>query len=321
MTLQADRPHQMTSTPSSIAPVPSRAYLPKLDSPPHTVLEYLVKKFPRITTDIWKARMQDGKVVLDDGSVVTACTAYQHGVTVHYFREVAGETIIPFEEKILFENDEIVVVDKPHFLPVIPSGQYVNECLLSRLQRRFNSLNLAPIHRIDTDTAGLVLFSKRKPTRHLYHNLFVAGAVVKLYEAICSLPEECGDGDRLIATRLEPGEPWFRMKITEGAVNAVTRVRLVKRGSSLGFFEVYPRTGKKHQIRVHLASIGCPIENDLFYPVLRNEPPRDDSRPLQLLARRLSFHDPVTGELAEFESQQSLEWAADSKAREDDLGG
>lgn len=257
---------------------------------------------------MWEARADAGKVVLDDGSMVAICTPYHPGATVYYFREVAEEPIIPFEEKILFENDEILVVDKPHFLPVMPSGQYVNECLLSRLQRRFKSLNLSPIHRIDTDTAGLVLFNKRKPTRHLYQNLFMAGAVVKFYQAVCSMPEEFETRDRLIDTRMEQGEPWFRMQITEGPVNSVTRVRLVKRLGSLGFFAVYPTTGKKHQIRVHLTSIGCPVVNDLFYPVLRDESPRDYSRPLQLLAKGLSFPDPVTGKPMEFESQQSLQW-------------
>lgn len=298
----------MASSTSSIFAVRSRLYLPKLERPPRTVLEYLVKKFPDIPEAVWAERASAGKLVLNDERLVDSNTAYLAGDTVHYFREVAEEPRIPFEEKILFENDEIIVVDKPHFLPVVPSGSYVNECLLARLQRRFNSLDLSPAHRIDAATAGLVLFSKAKKARHLYQNLFQAGAVEKFYEAICWISGQFDAGDRIIAARLERGEPWFRRRIAEGPANAITRVHLAKRWDALGFFEVYPTTGKKHQIRVHLASIGCPIVNDPYYPVVRNESPQDYSRPLQLLAKKLSFADPVTGQSMGFESQQSLDW-------------
>lgn len=297
---------RLPSTDSSISPIPSRAYLPKLPNPPRTVFEYLAVRFPKIAPETWEARIRDGKVTLDDGRAVTCGTLYQTGLTVRYFREVQEEPLIPFEEKILSENEDILVADKPHFLPVIPSGRHVNECLLSRLQRRLGLLDLAPLHRIDADTAGLVLFSKRKATRSLYHDLFATGGVVKLYHAVCAPPRDPDRREWLIATRLERGDPWFRMRNADGPVNAVTRALLVKREGASAWFQLYPRTGKKHQIRVHMASIGCPIVNDLFYPDLRNDRPADYGRPMQLLAKRLSFQDPVTGRFMEFESQQRL---------------
>jgi tRNA pseudouridine32 synthase/23S rRNA pseudouridine746 synthase len=225
---------------------------------------------------------------------------------VRYYREIAHEPAIPFAEEIIFRNDHILVADKPHFIPVTPSGPYVNESLLFRLRRSTGIEELSPIHRLDLETAGLVLFSVRQSTRHLYHELFASNTIAKEYRAVARLEREPEAREWLVENRLEPGEPWFRMRIAEGEPNTSTRVELLDRAGSLGLFGLHPRTGRKHQLRLHMASLGFPIVNDQLYPTPLPPGPYDHARPLGLLACRLAFTDPVTGAAMDLSSRRRL---------------
>jgi tRNA pseudouridine32 synthase/23S rRNA pseudouridine746 synthase len=291
----------------STARNPSRAYLPKLADPPATILDHLDSRFPLVGREEWERRMMAGMVRFADDTPVSIATPYLHGVTITYYRSVVDEPEVPFEEGIIYRDEHILVADKPHFLPVVPTGPYVNECLLSRVQRRTGEHGLSPIHRLDLETAGLVLFSVRRETRHLYHRLFAEEAVEKEYLAVGALHREIDGREWSVRNRLVAGEPWFRMRIVEGEVNAVTHVTLVDRREGRGLFRLRPTTGKKHQLRIHLAWLGFPILNDHFYPDVGPTPSWDYSRPLQLLARRLAFRDPLTGEDRVFESERRLE--------------
>jgi tRNA pseudouridine32 synthase / 23S rRNA pseudouridine746 synthase len=292
----------------SIAPSPARVYLPKLRNPPSTILAYLCDRFPRIRPEVWVARIHESKVLTDD-TAVTVNTPYRYGITVSYRREVETEVEIPFQEQIVFQNDHLLVADKPHFLPVTPAGPLVNECLLYRLQVHTGIADLAPLHRLDRDTAGLVLFSTVKAERSLYHRLFAERKVVRKYLAVAAVTEALiSDGRRewLVENRLGPGEPWFRMKIMAGPVNARTQIFLKQVHGNRGLFELLPTTGKKHQLRIHLMTIGFPILNDPFYPEMQVPPAEKYSRPLQLLAASLRFKDPISANVLSLESNQRL---------------
>ncbi len=267
------------------------------------------------------ARIAKGKVLIADSTPVTSTTPYQHGITVSYFREVETEVEIPFQEEVIFQNHHLLVADKPHFLPVTPAGESVNECLLYRLQRRTGIADLAPLHRLDRDTAGLVLFSAVKAERRLYTQLFATRKVERKYLAVAAiteqadigleggLREELEDGQEwTVANRLGPGDPWFRMKIVADSspMNAITQISLKRVRGGLGLFELRPQTGKKHQLRIHLMSIGFPILNDCFYPELQFPKTQDYSRPLQLLAAQIRLQDPITGAELMFESKREL---------------
>lgn len=290
----------------SRAPKPSSVYLEPIDPAPATIVEYLHHRFPHIERSEWRRRVEQGLVLLANGDEVTVDTPYLPGATVHYYREVADEPVIPFTEEIIFANDDILIADKPHFIPVTPSGPYVNESLLFRLRRRTGEHELSPIHRLDLETAGLLLFSLRRSTRGLYHELFAAGTIVKEYRAVCRLEREPDAREWIVENRLEKGEPWFSMRIVPGEPNALTHLELLERRDDLGLFRLHPRTGKKHQLRIHLASLGFPIVDDQLYPTPLPPGPYDHSRPLQLLAYRLAFTDPVTGAPMEFTSRRSL---------------
>jgi len=287
----------------------SRLHLPKLEPAPKTILEHLIARFPHIDAQTWRERVAAGKVTLDDGAPLTAESPYRHGVTVLYSREVAMEPPASGEDTVLYQDDNILVADKPHGMVVTPSGNHVERSLLARLQSRSGMKTLAPVHRLDRETAGIVLFAIHPEARASYHELFSGRTVEREYLAVAKLGNAEVRKEWHVRNRLEEGEPWYRRRISEsnGAEpNAITRIELLEERNGLGRFRLLPETGKKHQLRVHMASIGCPIVGDLLYPDVRNAD--EPGPPLQLLAYRLSFIDPLSGEPRSFTSAQELLW-------------
>jgi len=282
--------------------------MPDTEKPHPTLLVFLVGRFPKIPEQTWLDRIATGKVLTEEGPPVTLDTPYMPNKRLFYFREVEKERAIPFQEQLLFSNDHLMVVCKPHFLPVTPSGPYVRETLLGRLKETTGNPFLSPINRIDRGTAGLVLISTNKETRGRYQQLFMDGLVRKTYEAVTDFSEDCGKTEWLVENRIEPGEPWFRMKSCEGKINARTRLRLLETQASQARFHLVPLTGKKHQLRIHLSGLNFPIVNDRYYPTLLPEMQDDFSRPLQLLSRKIEFRDPITGVEMSFESQRALKF-------------
>ena len=288
----------------------SRVTLPRLDPPPSSVLAFLRDRFPGI--DDWESRMARGQVRVEEGGLLAPDAPYRAGLKILYFREVGQEPIIPFEAKIIHQDANLLVADKPHFLPVTPTGPYVRTSLLARLQEQTGLDHLAPLHRLDRETAGLVLFSICPETRAGFSALFQKHLVTKLYHAVASMSAGTSVHEWRVENRIEKGEPFFRMACVEGPVNARTAIRLLAARDGYGLFDIRPETGKKHQIRLHMAAIGFPVLHDKLYPELQPEPPPsappDFSHPLQLLAQRLEFVDPITGELRVFESELELGW-------------
>lgn len=272
-----------------------------------TVLDCLAAHFPAIGREVWLQRMTRGKVLDADGVPLGPQHVYRAGLRVHYFREVTAETPIPFVESILHVDEHLLVADKPHFLPVMPAGEYVEQTLQARLVKRLGNADLVPLHRIDRHTAGLVLFSTNPQSRGQYQALFRERQMVKRYEALApALPDL--EFPLLRATRLVAGEPFFRMQEAAGEANTETRIEVAERLGELWRYALYPVTGKKHQLRVHLAALGAPICNDPFYPEVSDaaDAVDDYTRPLKLLAQALAFSDPLSGEQRRFESRLSL---------------
>ena len=271
-----------------------------------TVLDCLCERFPAVARAQWLERMGRGRVVDGDGRYLTPETPYRVGLEVHYYREVPDEPSIPFDHVVLYVDADLLVADKPHFLPVTPAGAHVHETLLGRLIRLTGNEALAPLHRIDRDTAGLVLFSTNAHSRAQYQALFRERRISKSYEAIApALPDVEFPCTR--SSRMVPGEPFFRMQESEGPANSETRIDVLSRGDGAWRYALTPITGRKHQLRVHMAALGAPIANDGMYPSLVQRAAGDCSAPLQLLAKGLAFIDPLSGVERRFCSTFNLE--------------
>ncbi|MBP2453746.1 pseudouridine synthase [Mycolicibacterium lutetiense] len=247
------------------------------------------------------AKVLAGEVVLPDGRVVDAATALPPGAHVYFYRDLPDEVAVPFDIPVLHRDENILVVDKPHFLATTPRGGHVAQTALVRLRRDLDLPELSPAHRLDRLTAGVLLFTVRREVRGRYQRLFAEGGTRKTYLARAGGTATV----RLPATlrsRIIKHRGQLQAFTEPGEVNAETVVEELGEG----IYRLSPRTGRTHQLRVHMASIGLPIIGDSLYPTVIDVAPDDFDDPLQLLAHRLEFTDPITGEDREFVSARLL---------------
>jgi tRNA pseudouridine32 synthase/23S rRNA pseudouridine746 synthase len=292
---------------------PSQVALPP--GPWGSMLEFLVQRFPAIAADEWSQRMARGDVVDGAGRRIVPQQAYTPYLKLYYYRTVPDETPNAAQACVLFEDELLVVADKPHFLPVTPSGDYLRETLLIRLRRQLGLDALTPLHRIDRETAGVVLFAKRPATCAGYHQLFAGREVDKTYQAIAPtsplLRFPLTRTNRLVA-----GDHFMQMREAPAdaaagrPANAQTEIELMETRGGQTRYRLRPATGKRHQLRVHMAGLGLPILGDRIYPTLLPRGGDEVDNPLRLLAQCIAFRDPVTGQDRRFTSRRELHFPA-----------
>ena len=294
----------------------TRLHVPLTGSWP-TVAAYMVERFFHLDSERLLERFDRGDIVRADGSPVPRDAALGSVEFVWYYREPAVETRMPFEVEILHRDDHLVVVDKPHFLPTTPGGKFLQNSALVRLRNLLDNADLAPIHRLDRATAGLLMFSTRPATRGAYQLLFEKRQVQKVYEAVSALPA----GRPLPAfpvvyrNNIEKLRGQVRVQVDDTKEpNSETLVELIRADERVLHTLLRPHSGKMHQLRVHLAALGIGILNDRFYPELQEDLPDDYDRPLQLLARELRFVDPISGQDRVFTTRRTLQEAPVSDA-------
>ncbi len=280
------------------------------EGPWRRVIDFLEQRFPNVSRDEILARMARGDVIDELGDYVLPERVYTAHLKLFYYRSIEFEERIPFEETVLFQDEHLVAVDKPHFLPVTPGGRYLQETLLVRLKRKLGIDTLAPMHRLDRETAGVMLFTVQPHLRRQYHALFECKAVAKRYQAIAPYRADLAFPLRR-RSRLVQGDSFMRVREAEGEANSETHIELLEiiGGNTLARYRLTPASGKKHQLRVHMAALGLPIVNDKIYPVhhtIEQIEDGDYSKPLQLLAESIAFTDPVTGQSREFSSRLRL---------------
>ncbi|MFL6635801.1 MAG: RluA family pseudouridine synthase [Massilia sp.] len=273
------------------------------------MLGFLEERFADVAGPPWAERLARGDVVDAQGAPLHADSHVRQGMRIWYYRELEHETPIPFEESIIFRDEHLLVVDKPHFLPMIPTGRFLRETLLVRLKQKFDLPHLTPIHRLDRETAGVVIFSHNLATRGTYQSMFQKRSIRKVYEALAPVLQG-RDFPFTYRSRMVDGDKFFVMREEEGEPNSETFVELLETRGDVARYRLHPHTGRKHQLRLHMASLGVPILNDAFYPVALPCKGDDFSAPLQLLARAIAFEDPLTGQARSFASSRALDWPA-----------
>jgi tRNA pseudouridine32 synthase/23S rRNA pseudouridine746 synthase len=284
-----------------------------------SAIEFLVQRFPAIQREVWLQRFLEGGILNAEGINIGPNQSVLHETHLLYFRHVADEPTLPFKAQIIFQDEHLIVADKPHFMPVTPGGQYVQQSLLVQLKQDFNLPELSPIHRIDRETAGLVMFSVRAKDRNAYQQLFRLQQVQKTYEAIAGIPESSPLNLVFPITyksMMASDEQFFKMReltarecATTDQSNSETWIDCVERISqALARYILKPVTGQRHQLRVHMNALGLPILGDRFYPHVKYLASEKDplDQPLQLLAQTIAFLDPLTGTPRKFTSNLKL---------------
>ncbi len=261
------------------------------------------------TRDELDRRAEAGEIVDVDGAPVDLEQIVTRPVPVYLYRDLPYEQDVPFDMPVLHVDDRLIVVDKPHYLATMPRGSHVAQTALVRLRREFGD-DVAPVHRLDRLTAGVLLFTRRSDARAAYQDLFSSRRVVKEYRALAKADTTLVDVVH-IENRIEKNAGDLRARVVPGEVNAVSDISLIEtRESGLGLYRLRPSTGRTHQLRLHMAGLGVPIVDDPLYPVVDRErvdaAVDDFTRPLRLLAHSVEFVDPFTGSARRFESGSSL---------------
>ncbi|WP_394940315.1 pseudouridine synthase [Psychromicrobium sp. YIM B11713] len=286
----------------------TRLRLPE-SGPWATAMEYLLERFNHVDPQGIVDRFKRGEVRGLGGGIITPETPLGEHTFLWYYRELPVEQRLPVELSILHQDEHLVVVDKPHFLPTTPGGMYVAESALVRLRLLLDLPDLVPIHRLDRMTAGVLLFAANPRTRGQYQLLFERRQIRKSYQAVAAVRSDLAL-PLTTRSRIHKSRSYLLSQELPGEPNAETRISLIRSWATPqgehGLYQLEPHTGKTHQLRVHLASLGIGILNDPFYPRLLEQAPDDYTKPLQLLAHRLEFVDPLSQRPVTFQSELHL---------------
>jgi tRNA pseudouridine32 synthase/23S rRNA pseudouridine746 synthase len=296
------------------------------EGPWDTAMDYMMHRWGHIDPQGIEDRFDAGEIVGEAGLPLDRTTPLQNHTFIWYYRTLPRETRIPVELDILHHDEHLLVVDKPHFLPTTPGGTYIQESALVRLRNQLKLPDLVPMHRLDRMTAGILLLSTNPETRGKYQVLFEKRKVQKEYECVAAAEPAAGypgvDFPVVVRNRMTKSRSYLLAEVVDGEPNAETRIERLRtfgkapaagstglhdgenRHSAL--YRLEPHTGKTHQLRVHMASLGLGIINDAFYPELLDKAPDDYAKPLQLLARGIRFVDPISGKPVEYRSRLTL---------------
>jgi tRNA pseudouridine32 synthase/23S rRNA pseudouridine746 synthase len=283
---------------------PARLKLPA-EGPWDTIRDHLVERLPMVDSARIDHMFREQRFVGADGPIAHDAP-FAPDSFVWFHRDLPEEVPVPFDVTVVHRDEDLLVVDKPHFLSTIPRGKHIVETALVRLRHQLDLPELSPAHRLDRVTAGLILFVITPRLRGAYQTLFRDRLVRKEYEAVAPIDPTL-ELPRTVRSRIVKERGIITAQEVSGEANSETRVHLLERRDGLGRYRLRPETGRTHQLRLHMSSLGIPILGDDFYPRLVETPLDDFSRPLQLLAKTLEFTDPVTGRERRFESRLRLQ--------------
>lgn len=270
-----------------------------------TVLEFVTHTCSVADIQTFKTMLSEEKIFDQQGNSVNAESPYQPHQRLWYHRTLVYEKTVPDDVVILYRDANIVVADKPHFLSTVPAGRHIKETLLARLRVMLQHDDVAPVHRLDRETAGIVIFCLDARKRGAYQTLFENRQVEKIYEAIAPFNPSL-HLPVCYRSRLENVKAFITVHNVEGEPNSETFIELLESSGQWGRYKLAPKTGKKHQLRAHLSALGIPIVNDPWYPKILDDKGDDFTHPLQLLAKEIAFVDPFSGQRLHFKSGRVL---------------
>lgn len=307
---------------------------------PVTIADYLVARFYPNDPQIIHARFNTGEVRLDDGTILSSDSPYMPGERIWYFRELADEPQLPSDMPVLYEDEHVLAIDKPHFLPTTPRGSYIAQTALTKLRVREQNPLLIPIHRLDRPTAGVLLFAKTVQARRPFQMMFQHRQASKTYRAVAPVPSDVTATEQALSTeglqvrshiqkirdQLQVQQLSEQECAAQGVEpNTLTTVKILRtftpsaqavegwraepalnKKQEWALYDLEPHTGKTHQLRAHLNLLGSPILGDVLYPQVLPDTPDRPEYPLQLLAYSLHFEHPITGERVDLHSGRSL---------------
>ena len=307
---------------------------------PATIADYLIARFYPNNPQIIHTRFNTGEVRLDDGTILTGDSPYMPGERIWYFRELADEPQLPSDMPVLYEDEHVLAIDKPHFLPTTPRGSYIAQTALTKLRVREQNPLLIPIHRLDRPTAGVLLFAKTVQARRPFQMMFQHRQASKTYRAVAPVPSDVTAAEQALSTeglqvrshiqkirdQLQVQQLSEQECAAQGVEpNTLTTVKILRtftpsaqavegwraepalnKKQEWALYDLEPHTGKTHQLRAHLNLLGSPILGDVLYPQVLPDTPDRPAYPLQLLAYSLHFEHPITGERVDLHSGRSL---------------
>lgn len=253
------------------------------------------------------AMLDAGEFVDESGHALTGDEPYRPHAFVWFHRPLAPEPAVPFPIRVIHADDRIVVADKPPFMATTPRGAHVRETALVRLRVQLGLPELAPAHRLDRLTSGVLLFTTSRDLRGAYARVFQERRASKTYEAIARV-DPALDLPRTVVGRIHKQRGVLQAQLVAGEPNASTMIELVEVRGAWARYRLTPTTGQTHQLRVQMSALGLPIVGDSLYPEVLAVAPDDFSHPLQLVARHLSFTDPIDGTARTFTSERQLSW-------------
>ena len=280
-----------------------------------SVLAYYADHYRHSSREEWAQRLATGQLYRN-GKVLQADVSLSAGDRLEYHRPPWAEPPVPLAFEVIYADADLLVIVKPSGLPVLPGGQFLTHTLLHLLQRRYPSQTPTPIHRLGRGTSGLMLLARSSLARSvLSHQLRQDTAtaqdpdaphhIVKTYRALVE-PGELPDNFTLTTPIGPVDHPWLGQvyAATPQGRFALSQGRVIRRTPVANLVEVTIRTGRPHQIRIHLAAAGYPLLGDPLYggggqPKLTDLPP-GQTLPVPgdlgywLQAHRITFAHPST---------------------------
>lgn len=251
--------------------------------------------------------LAEGRFVWADGTPVRTDDPYRAHAFVWFHRDLREEPVVPGDLTVLHQDERVVVVDKPAFLSTIPRGSHVVQSVVVRAREELGIPELSPAHRLDRVTSGVLLLTTQRQWRAAYQGIFENRSTTKVYRALAPY-DGARDEPTVVRNHItKPAGQWQAEVLPDAPVNAETLVELESRvGDDLAIYRLTPRTGRTHQLRLHLHGLGIPIVGDPLYPTVTVTDVDDFTTPLQLLASELAFADPVDGCARHFVARRTL---------------